>query len=86
MTGFGEFPLPNHVAQFPNQCELRDYFRACAKVFGLYERYGNDWRIATRTVCGEEKGKEQSRIFGGLLIANGTLQHPNIPELPGFCR
>ncbi|MCX2782585.1 NAD(P)-binding domain-containing protein [Microbulbifer thermotolerans] len=95
MTEFAEFPLPDHVAQFPHHSELRDYFRAYAKAFGLYERYefntevvrcerdGNDWRITTRIVSGDGKGREQTRVFGGLLIANGTLHHPNIPKLPG---
>ncbi|MFC6635372.1 flavin-containing monooxygenase [Microbulbifer taiwanensis] len=90
MTEFAEFPMADHVAQFPHHSELRAYFRAYAEEFGLYECYefntevvhcardGDDWQITTR--C---NGEEQTRIFGGLLIANGTLHHPNRPQLPG---
>ncbi|SDK27291.1 flavin-containing monooxygenase [Microbulbifer yueqingensis] len=90
MTEFAEFPMADEVADFPHHSELREYFRDYAREFGLYscyefntevvhcEREGDDWRITTR--CG---GEEQTRVFGGLLIANGTLHHPNIPELPG---
>jgi len=90
MTEFAEFPMADRVAHFPHHRELRDYFRAYAREFGLYEQYefntevircerdGDDWRITTR-----RGGGEQTRSFGGLLIANGTLHHPNMPGLPG---
>ena len=90
MTEFAEFPMGEDVALFPSHREMRDYFRAYANAFDLYRHYefetevvqctrvGDDWHITTR--C---RGEEQTRVFGGLLIANGTLHHPNIPELPG---
>ncbi|WP_346839648.1 NAD(P)-binding domain-containing protein [Microbulbifer sp. SAOS-129_SWC] len=96
MTEFAEFPMPGHVAPFPHHRELRDYFRAYAREFGLYdlyefntevvhcERVGDEWQIVTRLVSGDRKGEEQVRLFGGLLIANGTLHHPNRPQLPGY--
>lgn len=90
MTEFAEFPMAEGVAQYPHHRELCKYFRAYAREFGLYENYefdtevvhcepdGADWRVTTR--C---NGEEQTRLFGGVLIANGTLHHPNVPELPG---
>ncbi|WP_043316804.1 NAD(P)/FAD-dependent oxidoreductase [Microbulbifer sp. HZ11] len=90
MTEFAEFPMGDEVALFPHHSELKAYFRAYAREFDLYRHYefdtevvhcareGDDWRITTR--C---KGEEQTRVFGGLLIANGTLHHPNKPQLPG---
>lgn len=95
MTEFAEFPMADEVAPFPHHSELRQYFRDYAREFGLYDRYefntevvhcerdGDDWRITTRATVGDGAGEEQTRIFGGLLIANGTLHHPNIPQLPG---
>jgi len=90
MTEFAEFPMGDEVALFPHHSELREYFRAYAREFDLYrhyefetevvhcERVGEDWQITTR-----RNGQEQTRVFGGLLIANGTLHHPNMPSLPG---
>ncbi|GAA5525615.1 4-hydroxyacetophenone monooxygenase [Microbulbifer aestuariivivens] len=90
MTEFAEFPMKDSVAQFPHHAQLKEYFRDYAREFGLYELYefntevlrcerdGSDWKITTR--C---NGQAQTRTFGGLLIANGTLHHPNMPQLPG---
>ncbi|MFD1217913.1 flavin-containing monooxygenase [Microbulbifer celer] len=90
MTEFAEFPMGDEVALFPHHSELRQYFRDYASKFDLYrhyefntevvscERAGDEWHITTR-----RDGVEQTREFGGLLIANGTLHHPNMPELPG---
>ena len=95
MTEFAEFPMSEEVAHFPHHSELRDYFRNYAREFGLHdlyefntevvhcERVGDDWQIVTRVVAGDRQGEEQTRLFGGLLIANGTLHHPNLPQLPG---
>lgn len=95
MTEFAEFPMADEVAPFPHHRELRQYFRDYAREFGLYDLYefntqvvrcerdGDDWQITTRVVSGDREGEERTRTFGGLLIANGTLHHPNIPQLPG---
>ncbi|MBY6189065.1 NAD(P)-binding domain-containing protein [Microbulbifer agarilyticus] len=90
MTEFAEFPMGDDVALFPHHREMKEYFQAYAREFDLYrhyefetevlrcEREGDDWHITTRS-----QGQEQTRVFGGLLIANGTLHHPNMPKLPG---
>ncbi|GMG88485.1 flavin-containing monooxygenase [Biformimicrobium ophioploci] len=90
MTEYDEFPMADSVATYPNHREIRDYFRAYAREFGLYDLYefktevlrcepkGDEWEVTTR--C---NGEEQTRIFSGVLIANGTLHHPNKVELPG---
>lgn len=90
MTEFAEFPMDEGVAEYPSHMEMCIYFRAYARKFGLYNHYefntevvkcvrsGEGWLITTRS-----KGREQTRSFTGLLIASGTLHHPNKPELPG---
>ncbi|WP_444946762.1 flavin-containing monooxygenase [Microbulbifer sp. VTAC004] len=90
MTEFAEFPMGEGVADYPSHREMRDYFRSYARKFGLYghyefdtevlrcERSGPNWLITTR-----RKWQERTREFSGLLIASGTLHHPNQPELPG---
>jgi len=90
MTEFAEFPMDERVAEYPSHKEMCIYFRAYARKFGLYNFYefntevvkcvhdGEDWLITTRS-----KGREQTRLFRGVLIASGTLHHPNKPELPG---
>lgn len=90
MTEFAEFPMADAVAQYPSHANMRDYFRDYAKHFNLYAHYefstevvrveeeGENYRVTTR-----HNGTEQTRQFKGVLIANGTLHHPNRIELPG---
>ncbi|WP_444904613.1 flavin-containing monooxygenase [Microbulbifer sp. CnH-101-E] len=90
MTEFAEFPMGESVADYPSHRKMRDYFCSYAREFGLYghyefdtevlrcERSGENWLITTR-----RKWQERTREFSGLLIASGTLHHPNQPALPG---
>ncbi|WP_156500945.1 NAD(P)/FAD-dependent oxidoreductase, partial [Alcanivorax sp. HI0044] len=90
MTEFKEFPMADDVATYPHHREMKRYFQQYAAHFGLYEHYefstrvvqvlrdGDEWLVTT-----EAKGEEQCRRFTGVLIANGTLHTPNLPNLPG---
>jgi cation diffusion facilitator CzcD-associated flavoprotein CzcO len=90
MTEFSEFPMRESVAFYPHHKELRRYFRDFAEHFDLKSQYefatrvismepeGSGWRLVS-----ECNGEQQSRLFDGVLIANGTLHTPNIPALPG---
>lgn len=90
MTEFTEFPMKDSVAQYPSHHELKTYFRDFVDHFGLREHYefntrvvrvepdGDEWQITT-----ERDGQQQTRAFAGVMIANGTLHTPNMPELPG---
>jgi len=89
-TEFAEFPMAEDVAPYPHHAEMRRYFRDYAAHFDLYRHYefntravsvepeGEGWSVAT-----EAAGERRSRHFDGVLIANGTLHHPNMPDLPG---
>lgn len=90
MTEFKEFPMPEDTATYPNHYEMRAYFRKYAAQFQLYQHYQFSTRVirAEReargwTVTSLHDGTERSEHFDGLIIANGTLHHPNIPKFPG---
>ncbi|QJD60405.1 NAD(P)-binding domain-containing protein [Pseudomonas sp. gcc21] len=90
MTEFKEFPMADDVAPYPHHSELKAYFRDFASHFALRRHYqfntrvlsvepaGAQWKLTT-----ERAGEQQSRLFDGVLIANGTLHKPNMPTLPG---
>lgn len=90
-TEFTEFPMRKEVATYPHHRELRQYFHDYAANFGLYENYefstkvvkvepvDKHWSLVT-----EKNGVETRRDVAGVLIANGTLHHPLMPQLPGF--
>ncbi|HEX5513901.1 MAG TPA: NAD(P)-binding domain-containing protein [Gammaproteobacteria bacterium] len=89
-TEFTEFPMPAAVPPYPHHSQMRQYFRDYARHFDLYRHYrfntrvlriepeGDGWRVDS-----ESDGERSSQRFAGVLIANGTLHHPNVPELPG---
>ncbi|WP_069300281.1 flavin-containing monooxygenase [Neptunicoccus sediminis] len=93
MTEFVDYPMAEEVAEYPSHRDLRDYFRGFAQHFGLYDHYtfgarvtaaeplggsGEGWRVTW-----ELGGEEYSGEFAGVLIANGTLSEPNMPEFNG---
>lgn len=90
MTEFSEFPMPEAAAHYPHHSQLKRYFRDFAEHFELKRHYEFNTRVLSVTPEGagwrlvsECAGVEQSRLFAGVLIANGTLHTPNMPSLPG---
>ena len=93
MTEFTDFPMADDVADYPSHREMRRYFRDFANRFDLRRHYrfsaevlsveplggeGEGWRIVWR-----EDGAEHERTFSAVLICNGTLSEPNMPQFPG---
>ncbi|MDD9893715.1 MAG: NAD(P)-binding domain-containing protein [Gammaproteobacteria bacterium] len=92
MTEFKEFPMRDEVADYPHHSRLREYFRDFAAANGLYEHYqfkttvlaaepnadASEWQLRY-----ESEGKEYTERFAGVLVANGTLHEPNLPEFEG---
>ena len=91
MTEFAEFPMAKNGAPYPHHSELRQYFRDYAAHFNLYSHYRFNTKVtavepdgdAGWHVTTEHQGETKREAFKGVLIANGTLNHPNKPELPG---
>jgi hypothetical protein len=95
-TEFTEFPMADDVAEYPSHRELTGYFAAFADAFDLrrHFRFGTrvqrvepvnpgdpdtKWRITLLT----PNGKEETAVYKGVVIANGTLAEPNIPKFEG---
>ncbi|HLS44552.1 MAG TPA: NAD(P)-binding domain-containing protein [Ornithinicoccus sp.] len=90
-TEFTEHPMPPGTPDYPSHRHLLDYFRSFADRFDLRTNYrfgtevtavepdGDAWVVRTTGpdgICHEER-------HAGVVIANGTLSEPNLPELPG---
>ena len=90
MTEFADFPMADDIATYPRHDQMRDYFRSYAKHFNLYQYYqfdswvdscepeGQLWRITYH-----QKGKRHELLASGVLLANGTLHHPNHGNFKG---
>lgn len=87
MTQYVDYPFPEEYPDYPHQRQVWEYLRSYARHFGLYdsiefgrsvervERTGDDWEV---TLDGGE-----TRIYGGVVIANGHLWNPKYPDFPG---
>ncbi|MGH0000452.1 flavin-containing monooxygenase [Pseudovibrio ascidiaceicola] len=93
MTEFTDFPMDDHIAEYPGHRELKTYFQDFAEKFDLKRRYhfgaevtciaplggdGEGWTVSWRDQDGDHSAE-----FAGVLIANGTLSEPNMPEFVG---
>ncbi len=93
MTEFTDFPMRDEVADYPSHREMKRYFRDFAKAFDLYRHYrfgaevtwvaplggpGDGWRLSWQDADGAHE-----EVFAGVLIANGTLSEPNMPQFEG---
>ena len=94
MTEFSDFPMDDDVAEYPSHRELKTYFRRFADHFDLRRHYlfetevvsteplggdGESWRVTWR----DGAGAAHEDVFAGVIIANGTLSEPNMPEFRG---
>ena len=93
MTEFSDFPMRKSTAEYPSHRAMLEYFHDFANHYDLYKHYyfgaevikveplgesGEGWRVEWKA-----HGKHHEAIFAGVLIANGTLSEPNMPEFPG---
>ena len=99
MTAFEDFPMPAEYPHFPRRDQVRAYIESYAREHGLYEiiRFGTavtsvepvpapegvaeartgsyGWRVTTS--AGDDE------VYDGVLVANGHLWDPRIPDIPG---
>lgn len=89
-TEFAEFPMDTTV-DYPGHRVLHDYFRAFAERFCLSDRFrfgaqvtqlqrheDGRWMLRADTADGPVE-----TAYDGVVIANGTLAEPNIPQFAG---
>ena len=95
-TEFAEFPMPDHVADYPSHTELRRYFSDFADHFGLRQHFRFNTRVLRvepvnegastlwRVSVDAGDGRIETADYKGVVIANGTLSEPSVPRFPGY--
>ncbi|MET0673449.1 MAG: NAD(P)/FAD-dependent oxidoreductase [Microbacterium pygmaeum] len=89
-TEFTEFPMDT-TADYPSHRTLIRYFRDFADHFGLTEHFRFETKVTalTPTVGGgwmlraDGPDGPMERAYAGVILANGTLAEPNIPQFRG---
>lgn len=87
-SSFYGLPMPEDYPDYPNHRQLLAYIRAFAHEFGLSEHITFNTEVKRARPDGEEwivtlAGGEERR-YRGLICANGTTWHANVPEYPGL--
>jgi hypothetical protein len=98
-TAYDEFPMREEVADYPSHWEMRTYFNEYADTFDLRRHYrfgttvvraepsggpeagtpAGTWLVTVENGSGEQS----TDTYRGLVIANGILAEPSIPEFDG---
>src|SRR5262245_13282592 len=90
-SGFAGFPMPAEYPLFPSRDQLREYILG----FAAQNELGADIRFNTavtsvrplggRGLAGWEviTSDGESRRYDGVIVANGHLWDPYVPEYPG---
>lgn len=90
-TEFAEFPMDS-TADYPGHRELRRYFADYAAHFDLtrHFRFGTQVEQVSRTDAGDwlvrarsADGSTSEECYSGVIIANGTLAQPHLPDFQG---
>lgn len=90
-TEFSDFPMPEDTPDYPRHNVLLQYFHRFAEHFQLREHYHFGCWVERAEPCDEgwhitwsdAAGNKHSKLYAGVLIANGTLAKPNAPSFEG---
>lgn len=93
MTAFEDFPMPADYPHFPRRDQVRRYIESYARARGLYEiiQFNTAVRSVTPVVTDGPVGSagwvvatdKGTGTYDGVLVANGHLWDPKIPDVPG---
>jgi len=87
MTEYAEFPMKEKVADYPSHQELCAYFNDFANHFNLRENFKFNTNVEKVTKLPDESWQitttDEVYNLKGVIIANGNLSEPNIPDFEG---
>ncbi|MGH8239315.1 MAG: amino acid permease, partial [Steroidobacteraceae bacterium] len=95
-SGFFGFPMPQDYPDYPGHRQLHAYIRDFADVYGLREGVTFGCAVERAEPLGEQArdgwrvrlANGETRMYRGVVCANGVTWHPNMPSYPGqeaFC-
>ena len=88
LSRYPDFQFPEEWPHYVSRAQAQGYLRAYATEFGLYPliRFNARVNSACRTERGwrvQIEGERASRLYAGLIVANGHHWEPNVPSYPG---
>ena len=87
LTEYTDYPMPEDYPEFPSHALVLNYLRDYARTFGLYEHIQFNTTVSEVEPCADGwrvllQG-DKTRLYRGLVIANGHNWHPRMPEFAG---
>lgn len=87
-----DFPFPEHMAEYPSNTEIIEYFESYAEHFGVSQHisFGTEVSAARRLEDGcwqvDVLGPDgaETRYYDALVVANGHHWDPRRVEFPGY--
>ncbi|MEV0677685.1 NAD(P)-binding domain-containing protein [Actinosynnema sp. NPDC050436] len=92
ITGYPDFPVPDHFPRYPRHDQVASYLRSYAEHKGVADHVelGTDVESLTRepdgtwlVTTGHRDGSRHRRRFGHVVVATGHHWSPRLPSLPG---
>lgn len=89
LTEYPDFPMPQDYPDYPSHWQVHEYFKAYARHFGLYENILFNTRVEKAEMLDGsgrwrvELSNGETKIYAGMVVANGHLFQPKIPQYPG---
>ncbi|WCB94051.1 Baeyer-Villiger monooxygenase [Baekduia alba] len=89
LYSFSFAPNPNWTRTYPKQPELRDYLRATAEKFGIYDKVRLNTAVTAARWDADASLWRIETTNGGytadvVVAAPGPLSEPSLPDLPGL--
>ncbi|MGD9719924.1 MAG: flavin-containing monooxygenase [Pirellulales bacterium] len=87
LTEFTDFPMPAHYPPFPHHTQVLEYLRAYAAQHNLLDAVEFNTSIEylepASTHWHARLASGESRLYAGVVVANGHNWDPRWPEFPG---
>lgn len=88
LSGFADFPMPEHYPDYPNHEQIKAYVKSFAKAFGLYDAIQFDTGVHKIQKLESARWKVtlyngKSRVYDAIICATGCNWHPNMPDIQG---
>lgn len=90
-TQFPDFPMPDSFPDYPSHRQVKEYFTAYARHFGLYDALNLDTAVVSLEPDGdawlltaEHGGVQTTYRYAGVVIANGHNWNAKQPDYPGL--
>jgi len=87
VSGFSDFPMPDHLPDYPQWWQVRDYLRSYADYHGLYQQI--TFQTTVTWVKPEPPGWSvtlttgEFKYYAGVIAAPGMAWFPALPGWPG---